>query len=294
MANKAAWLKASKARPLSVEDAPMPSPGPNDIIIRNHAVALNPVDAAIQSQGIIVTQFPHILGLDVSGTVHAVGSAVTKFKLGDRVTALTSANSGLKPLQRGEGGFQLYSLVPDKAAAKIPESTTYNQGAVLPLAISTAATGLFANDTLGLAHPQINPKPNGKTVLVWGGSSSVGACAIQMLRAAGFDIATTCSARNFDFCKELGANHVFDYASESVVGDAVKALKGSDFAGAFDAVLFGNTPFLKAAQIVSQLDGRKFVSTVAPPGMPLPDGLPKNVEYGYSKLSIRYCVDSSC
>jgi NADPH:quinone reductase-like Zn-dependent oxidoreductase len=77
----------------------------------------------------------------------------------------------------------------------------------------------------------MEPKENGKTVLIWGGASSVGACAIQLAAASGATVLTTASPANHDFVKSLGADHVFDYRSPTVMDDAASVLKGTDFAG---------------------------------------------------------------
>lgn len=83
--NKAAWLDEANT-PLQVRDAPMPVAGPNELVIRNAAVAINPVDTHMQKVGVFVQQWPTILGCDVSGEVQEVGpEAQGRFKKGDRV-----------------------------------------------------------------------------------------------------------------------------------------------------------------------------------------------------------------
>lgn len=85
--NSAAWITESKGKPLKVSEAPMPKPGPHDVVVHNKAVALNPVDWKIQDSGYFVTKYPNILGTDVAGEVAEVGSEVKNFKKGDRVLA---------------------------------------------------------------------------------------------------------------------------------------------------------------------------------------------------------------
>jgi NADPH:quinone reductase-like Zn-dependent oxidoreductase len=83
--NKAAWLREA-SKPLEVGDAPMPTAGPEELVIRNRAIAINPVDCHMQSAGVFVQQWPAILGCDVAGEVYQVGSNVQgRFKTGDRV-----------------------------------------------------------------------------------------------------------------------------------------------------------------------------------------------------------------
>lgn len=82
--NRAAWLDEKNSK-LRVGDAPMPQPGPEEIVIKNRAIAVNTVDWHMQDIGIFVQQWPTILGSDVAGEVHEVGSNVTRFKKGNRV-----------------------------------------------------------------------------------------------------------------------------------------------------------------------------------------------------------------
>lgn len=82
--NQAAWIKAQGA-PLVVEDAPYNAPGPQEILIKNHAVAINPVDWKMQDHNIFKDKYPHIFGCDVAGVVEEVGSEVKAFTRGDRV-----------------------------------------------------------------------------------------------------------------------------------------------------------------------------------------------------------------
>ncbi len=274
MSNKAAWLTAAKARPFKVDDAPMPTPEPHEVVIRNSATAINPVDYVIQEMGIIVEKYPWILGCDAAGEVTAVGSAVANFKPGDRVLALCDGGDNQKLTN---SSFQLYCATNAKGVAKLPSNISYAKGCVLPLAISTAATALFQKDAHALPHPALNAKPTGKVVLVWGGGSCVGSCAIQLVKGAGFDVATTASSGNHDYCTSLGADYVFDHTNAGVVDEIVSALSGKDFGGVFSAII-GEEVMAKCGQVASRLDGNHFVSTVYPPGMPIPDVLPSNVK----------------
>jgi NADPH:quinone reductase-like Zn-dependent oxidoreductase len=83
--NKAAWLREANA-PLEVDEAPMPTAGPNELVIANAAIAINPLDCHMQSSGVFVQHWPAVFGCDVAGTVHEVGSEVHgRFRVGDRV-----------------------------------------------------------------------------------------------------------------------------------------------------------------------------------------------------------------
>lgn len=85
--NSAAWITEKQGKPLKVSEAPLPKPGPNDVVVKNHAIAINPVDWKIQDTGYFIQHYPNILGTDVAGEIHEVGSDVKNFKKGDRVLA---------------------------------------------------------------------------------------------------------------------------------------------------------------------------------------------------------------
>ena len=283
MANKAAWLTAAKVKPFKIDNAPMPVPDANKVVIRNRAVAINPVDWGMQAMEIGITErkYPLIGGFDAAGEITAVGSAVKDFKIGDRVVAMLNASGGQNI---SNAAFQLFSSVEENCIAKLPDNVSYTEASVLPLGISTAASALFQTDTLALPHPQINPQPTGKVVLVWGGTSSVGACAIQLVVGAGFDVTTTAGSHNLEYCKTLGAKYVFDHTKDSVVEDITIALKDMDFGGAFCAIISSDV-IKQCAQVVSQLGGNKFVSTVLPTGVPLQDGLPSDVKTSNGEMA---------
>lgn len=82
--NQAAWLTKVDT-PLEVSDAPLPTAGPGEIVVKNAAVAINPLDFSMQATGRFVKDLPTILGSDVAGEVYEVGPDVQRFKKGDRV-----------------------------------------------------------------------------------------------------------------------------------------------------------------------------------------------------------------
>ncbi|MFB2554514.1 zinc-binding alcohol dehydrogenase family protein [Herbiconiux liangxiaofengii] len=230
--NSAAWLTEKRAD-LVVGPAPYPVAGEGQLVVRNRAVAMNPLDTVKQTTGDLMYSwlpYPAVLGEDVAGEVVEVGAGVTGFAVGDRVLGYAvgmekSRNSA------AEGGFQRYTVVLARLAALIPDELAFEQAAVLPLALSTASSALFQRDQLGLAHPSAAPEPTGTTVLVWGGSTSVGCNAIQLAVAAGYDVITTASPRNHDLVRGLGARLAFDYSSPTVVADILAALEGRELAG---------------------------------------------------------------
>jgi len=262
--NQAVWLNA-KAQPFTVSEAPITRPVADEILIRTRAVALNPFDGVVQTLGGLATpwlSYPSILGSDVAGEVVELGSSSSKFKVGDRVLGLALGIDKLAN-RAAEGGFQHYVLLREDATTAIPDSIEFEQAAVLPLAIATAACGLFLNDQLNLQWPAPGGQAStGKTVIIWGGSTSIGSCAIQLAVAAGYKVLTTASPRNFDYVKKLGAEMIYDYNEPAVVSKIVKALKGSEIVGALAITVGSGTPCI---DIVSQCQGGRIVCMASSP-----------------------------
>jgi NADPH:quinone reductase-like Zn-dependent oxidoreductase len=82
--NRAAYL-IEAGKPLEIRDAPMPIAGPGEVVVKNAAIAINPLDWHMLDHGVFVQQWPAIFGCDVAGTIHAVGADVERFMGGDRV-----------------------------------------------------------------------------------------------------------------------------------------------------------------------------------------------------------------
>jgi NADPH:quinone reductase-like Zn-dependent oxidoreductase len=215
-----------------------------------------------------------ILGMDIAGTVVAVGAKVTTYKAGDRVAAI--APGAITGNQAG-AGFQLYTIVPEGFAARIPDNLPFTNAVVLPLALATAASGLFELQYLGIDVPAVTPSTTmvnqNKAILVWGGSSSVGSCAIQLCTATGLTVFATASSKNFEYVKNLGASHVFDYKDPDVVTKLVQATHGKTIVGVYDSIS-SNATILACAQFLQAFGGGKVYGTVSDAGaLELPEGV---------------------
>lgn len=185
------------------------------------------------------------------------------------------------------GAFQLFPVADMAGVAKLPDHISYTSGCVLPACFATAEVALFHKGKMELPLPQLDAKPNGKIVLVWGASSAVGSCAVQMLKAAGFEVAAVAGGHNAQYCKNLGADYVFDHKSENVVEEICKALQDKPFAGVYCAII-DNDVIGKCALIASRLgkdDVSRVVGTVLPPVMPYTEPVPDGVRIIYSQCS---------
>jgi NADPH:quinone reductase-like Zn-dependent oxidoreductase len=268
--NNALWLPAKQAA-FSVAPAPYTAPHGCEVVVRTRAVALNPFDRHLQTIGALACpwlKYPMVVGHDLAGDVVEVGESVTRFKPGDRVLGLAGGvDKGRN--RAAEGAFQHYVVLLEHMMTPLPAGMDYNEASVLPLGLSTAACALFQDELLALAPPRVQRQPRSETVIVWGGSTSVGANAIQLAVAAGYDVLTTCSPRNVAFVRALGARQAFDYRSASVVADLVAALGQSRCAG---AVAIGPGAALACVDLVAAAGGALTVAVVTPPATF--DGIP--------------------
>jgi NADPH:quinone reductase-like Zn-dependent oxidoreductase len=260
--NLALWLP-KRGRPFEVGPAPYTRPEANEVVVRTRAVGLNLVDGIPGVAYRLImpwVTFPAVVGGDVAGEVVEVGPGADRFKVGDRV--LGHALGLERSQNRAAGGaFQNYVVLMAHMVSPIPDSLSFEQAAVLPLQLSTAATGLFEQDGLRLALPTANPTERHETVLVWGGSTGVGSNAIQLARNAGYRVVATASARNFGYLSALGAAATVDRNSREAVDELVAAIGESPLAGSL-AIGAGSLP--KVMQVAARAPGAKRVSSAAP------------------------------
>lgn len=184
---------------LELGDEPLPAFAPhNEVLIKVEAAGLNPFEAKLRRGWLaqmFPLAFPRILGCDVAGTVAAKGFDVSEFEIGDRVWGITDAMRS--------GTYADYVAAPSFLIRKMPGNLSFEQAAAVPTAACTAWYGLKT-----LADIR-----SGQRVLVQAGSGGVGSFAIQIAKHFGAWIATTASAANADFVRDLGADEVVDYAA---------------------------------------------------------------------------------
>lgn len=192
---------------LSLEDRPIPTVGPNDLLIRVHAAGVNRPDVA-QRKG----HYPappgapsDIPGLEVAGIIENAGHNCSTFKIGDKVCALVSG-----------GGYAEYCVVPEGQCLSIPSNLSFVDAASLPETFFTVWSNVFDRGQL---------KP-GETLLVHGGSSGIGVTAIQLAKAFDAHVYVTAgSPEKCDFCEKLGADKAINYNTEKfkeVINDLTK------------------------------------------------------------------------
>jgi NADPH:quinone reductase-like Zn-dependent oxidoreductase len=271
--NQALILTGAK-EPLTLQETPYSPPGPHELVIKTHAVAINAVDAYKQLLGDAFLPFirlPCVPGNDLAGEVVEVGSAITRFHLGDRVCAEAGGTADFGNRQ-AEGAFQKYVVLREHLTARVPDDITYERATVVPLGFSTAAYGLFHGSMLGLGMPSVKMDRKGKALLITSGASSVGANAIQLAVAAGYDVHTTASPKNFELVRRLGAKEVFDYHEEAVAEKLIASFEGQKLVGALGINPGG---VALAGKVLNNTDSIKFIADAGPPP---PEGYPEGIE----------------
>ncbi|KAI5212252.1 oxidoreductase [Aureobasidium subglaciale] len=259
--NTAAW-QPTPGVTLEIKDTPYTAPSVDSIVVRNHAIALNPIDFKLQDVAMFpFLSYPTILGADIAGEVVDVGSAVSsRFKSGDRVIAQAGGVSSNTP---SGSAFQEYTVVAGTMAAHIPDDLSYTEAVVMPLGIATSACGLFQKDHLALQYPSLSPKPTGQTVLIWSGASSVGLNAIQLAVAAGYDVIATASPKNFELVRSLGTSEVLDYNVDSatLLEQLTDAFRGRVLAGVLHTAGDSDPAVAICADLFPRVEGNKFFTT---------------------------------
>lgn len=181
---------------LEARDLPVPEPGPGEVLVKNLAVAVNPVDAKIRAAGRWAgVEPPFVLGYDAAGVVAKVGPGVKDLKEGDEVYYTPEI------FGNPHGTYAEYTPVPAGIVAKKPGNLSFAEAAAIPLAGGTAWEAVVR---------RLAVRP-GETVLVMGGAGGVGSFAVQFAKAAGAYVIATAGAENLQVLKELGADLALDY-----------------------------------------------------------------------------------
>jgi NADPH:quinone reductase-like Zn-dependent oxidoreductase len=208
---------------LRIEDVDEPRVGESDVLVRVAATAANPADWHLVRGEPYLARLTlgvrgprhRIPGCDVSGSVVAVGSRVTRFRAGDPVFG--------SPFGRGFGAFAELASVPEDCLALKPPSLSHAEAAAVPLAALTALQALRDDGRIRAGH----------RVLVIGASGGVGTFAVQIAKAYGAEVTGTASTANLDLVSSLGADHVVDHTREDVTAsyDVVLHLGGAPSLG---------------------------------------------------------------
>ena len=181
-------------------ELPDPTPGERDLLVRVHAVSVNPVDTKVRRNAAPPTGELRVLGFDAAGVVEAVGASVTLFKPGDEVWYAGSR-------ARGGTNAELH-LVDERIVGRKPRRLDFAQAAAMPLTAITAWEALFDRLQLRLGRPD-----DAGTLLITAGAGGVGSIAIQLARrlSGAKVIATAARPQSREQAERLGAHLVIDH-----------------------------------------------------------------------------------
>ncbi|KAJ0307426.1 hypothetical protein COL5a_000281 [Colletotrichum fioriniae] len=249
-------------RQLIVENVALPELQPHQVYVSVEWAAFNPTDRLAFD----VDAFGDgaVLGCDFVGTVIKAHPNVSRVLVGDRIAALVWGGE-----IKGVGAYSSYCIADERISFKVPSAVKSPKASAVPLAANTAYLALFSEDCLGFSRDVSTTKP---PVLIWGGSSVVGYFAVQLAKLHGYPVAITCSPRNFDYVKNAGATHVFDYNDTDVVTKLQTALP--TLSHIFDTI--GNAS--SSATAAAALDGRPGVLCTVRPGKANTEEVPRNIK----------------
>jgi NADPH:quinone reductase-like Zn-dependent oxidoreductase len=202
-----------------IEELPIPESGEGQLRVRVQAAGVNFADFGFASGGakdFLPTTFPLVPGIDLAGTIDAVGAGVDTFRVGDPVFG------SVGKMVVGEGSFAEFVVASAGSIVRRPDAIDATVAAALPLVGSTALQIMEA------AAPH-----EGDVVVVIGATGGVGTVVLQLLRAAGASSIAVTRAANHAYARELGASMVIDYATDDVVA-AVRAAHPNGIAAVVD------------------------------------------------------------
>jgi NADPH:quinone reductase-like Zn-dependent oxidoreductase len=189
---------------LKLETIAQPEPQPNEVLIRVEAAGVNQLDCKIRSgfmKEFFPLPLPYTPGMDVAGTVEAIGADVKAFQVGQAVYGMPSM-----------GAYAEFATAPQDVIALKPQMLDFVQAASVPMVAATAYQALFN-------YADLQP---GQAILIHAASGGVGMFAVQLAKWKGAYVIGTTSAANIDFVRSLGADQVIDYTAtpfEQVVKD---------------------------------------------------------------------------
>ncbi|MCB0394875.1 MAG: NAD(P)-dependent alcohol dehydrogenase, partial [Bdellovibrionales bacterium] len=244
---------------IRILESEKPKPGIGEVLVEVHYSSLNPIDFKIRDGELgfyVGRKFPMGLGFDFCGRVVGVGERVFRFKVGDRVWGISSKKNG--------GAFAEYICESEDHLVECP------QGHEIKDLGATALTGLTAYQAL-IVQSKIKKD---QRVLINGASGGVGHFAVQISKAVGAQVTGTCSPKNFEFVRSLGADNVVDYKD-------LQSLKNKKWDCVFDC-----HSSLPVKEIVGSIEKNgNFVSL-----LPNADVIWGSLRYWFSGPTVRFLI----
>jgi NADPH:quinone reductase-like Zn-dependent oxidoreductase len=226
------------AEVLRIEEVERPLPKDDEVLVKVHATTVNRTDSGLRSAELFISRFvtglvrpkERILGMEFAGKVEAIGNDVTEFKVGDEVFG-----------GKGSGAHAEYVAIKESAPlTHKPANASFEE-----------AAAVFDGASLALACLRQAGLLEGRTVLIYGASGSVGTAGVQLAKHFGAHVTAVCSTSSVDLVGSLGADDVIDYTQEDFTQN------GKRYDVIFDAV--GKTSFRKCRRSLKR--GGTYVDT---------------------------------
>jgi len=240
----------------------------NEVLVRVAAAGLNPTDHKSNALG-----KPGLInGIDYAGVVELVGEKVEGWKIGDRIAGITHGNHN-----SDRGAFADFTKADPGLAFHTPDNITNAQAATFGCAVVTMAQSLY--DTLKLPDPKADKSAERyKDILIWGGSSGMGMFAVQFAKLSGCRVIATCSPKNAEYVKSLGADITFDYKDPDVAQKIRKETDG-ELSLCLDCVVEGDSTKLCSDALA---EGAHYTALLAPPAEGKKDGIKYTSTFAYT------------
>ncbi|KAL2194469.1 chaperonin 10-like protein [Corynascus similis CBS 632.67] len=224
-------------------ETPVPTVRPGYLLIQVLSIALNPSD--YKRLAVFKENTPHTIGCDVAGCVVVCGDNVDQdYQPGDRVAGLCYS---MKPGDPSCGAFGQYALLKGALSMRVPEHVSDAEAATIAVGVNFGGQGTLLSFSFA--------RQPGPAVLIYGGATATGMMALQLARLSGCRVLTTCSPRNFQLVKALGAHDAFDYHDAGACAAAIRAATGNELRYALDCVASGDSLRICADALTSQSSG---------------------------------------
>ncbi|TNY19976.1 hypothetical protein DMC30DRAFT_411866 [Rhodotorula diobovata] len=236
-----AWVYRTKGKPADVlrreDDYPKPEPSATQVLVRVNAASFNPVFWKVMGTPPMkyMQTTPAVPEGDFAGTVEGGNLEGTGLKVGDEVFGLVPAQQSMKD---GKGALAEYLVVDRDVVVKKPSNVSFEEASTFPLTTFTAYWALIQVGKL--------EKGKGQRVFINGGSGGVGVYAVQLAKAYGAFVVTTCSSPSRELVSSLGADDVLDYKERDLVAQLSEKYSNEPFDIFFDTVGFDSSLYYKS------------------------------------------------
>lgn len=239
-----------------VSDIPRPSPGPYQVLVKCLGVGINPVEALQQHSGLLINEWPAIIGSDCAAVVIDVGPHCTKLSVGDYVY-------GCAPLgQNRFTPFQDTFLVEERVFLKKSSNLSIEESCTIGVGILTAGLCLLGGAELKLSEDGTKAPEKDEWIVVLGGAGSVGQFAVQIAHVCGYKVLASCSPSKASIAMANGATATFNNRGsvEEQLAE-IKSITSGNFARIIDSTAYGYEIMVKALETCSTAT-TKFLTTV--------------------------------